>query len=49
MHFRDGQFVNTRCFTLDVTEQKKTETALVGIAEVGLDGRFCGPMHGSTS
>jgi PAS domain S-box-containing protein len=26
--FQDGQFVNTRCFTLDVTDLKKTETAL---------------------
>ena len=28
VHFRDGQFVNTRCFTLDVTGLKKAETAL---------------------
>jgi PAS domain S-box-containing protein len=28
VHFRDGQFINTRCFTLDVTDLKKAETAL---------------------
>ena len=28
VHFQDGQFINTRCFTLDVTELKKTESAL---------------------
>ena len=28
VNFRDGKFVNTRCFTLDVTELKETETAL---------------------
>ncbi|XIA63324.1 PAS domain S-box protein [Bradyrhizobium sp. TZ2] len=28
VHFHDGQFINTRCFTLDVTDLKKAETAL---------------------
>ena len=28
VHFRDGRFINTRCFTLDVTDLKKAETAL---------------------
>jgi PAS domain S-box-containing protein len=28
VHFRDGQFINTRCFTLDVTDLKRAETAL---------------------
>jgi PAS domain S-box-containing protein len=26
--FRDGKFVNTRCFTVDVTERRQAETAL---------------------
>ena len=26
--FRDGEFVNTRCFTVDVTEKVRTEKAL---------------------
>jgi PAS domain S-box-containing protein len=28
VNFREGQFINTRCFTLDVTDLKKTEGAL---------------------
>ena len=28
VNFRDGQFINTRCFTLDVTNLKETENAL---------------------
>ncbi len=28
VQFRDGRFINTRCFTLDVTELKKSEQAL---------------------
>jgi len=28
VHFQDGHFINTRCFTLDVTELKKIESAL---------------------
>src|SRR3569832_1392167 len=28
VNFRDGKFVNTRCFTLDVTEQRKAEARL---------------------
>jgi PAS domain S-box-containing protein len=28
VNFREGQFINTRCFTLDVTDLKKTENAL---------------------
>jgi len=28
VHFREGKFVNTRCFTLDVTDLRKAETAL---------------------
>ena len=28
VNFREGQFINTRCFTLDVTELKKMEMAL---------------------
>ena len=27
-HFENGRFVNTRCFTIDVTRQRETETAL---------------------
>jgi PAS domain S-box-containing protein len=28
VNFREGQFINTRCFTIDVTDLKKTGTAL---------------------
>lgn len=28
-HFEDGKFVNTRCFTRDVTEQRRVEAALL--------------------
>ena len=28
VQFREGQFINTRCFTLDVTDLKKSEQAL---------------------